>query len=392
MEHSNYNRFIGMMNYKRLNINETPVNTTYKLTVNASKGSNTTRALSLNGNTLNTTWKTGETVNVYNTSSVLLGTLTAQSDGSNTILSGTLTTAPSVNDVLTLKFLSDSYTSQTGTLEHIAANCDYATASVTVNAVSGNNITTTDATFANQQAIVKFTLKDKADGTSSLNATQLVVNDGGTSYTVTPASPTDVLYVAIPGISNQNVSLTATVGSDTYNFSKTGITFANSQYYIINVKMTREAKDADIGKIIATNGCIYDDVTTANSHSTAAAMIAYIGNESNCTHGLALALTNCPNTQTFHDGTFIDSNTPTLSVSGGTWRIPSLQDWNTMNSNIHTHSAILNLSDGDYWTSTSHSTSGYAYKAVISQSGTMVDTSQPDNKNTALNVRAVLAF
>ena len=46
-----------------------------------------------------------------------------------------------------------------------------------------------------------------------------------------------VIFVAIPGFSDQTVNLTATVGSDTYTFTKKGITFTNGKYYEINVKM-----------------------------------------------------------------------------------------------------------------------------------------------------------
>ena len=86
---------------------EQPVsNNTYTMTVNASKGEDvaTTRDLALVGSTLNSTWKTGETVKVYNSSSEELGTLTAQSNGASTTLSGTLTGTIAVDNVLTLKF------------------------------------------------------------------------------------------------------------------------------------------------------------------------------------------------------------------------------------------------------------------------------------------------
>jgi len=72
--------------------------------------------------------------------------------------------------------------------------------------------------FVNQQAIVKFTLKE-ADGTTLLNPTALTINYGSGSLELTsiPAATyttngNGVLYVAIPGFSGQNVTLTATCG------------------------------------------------------------------------------------------------------------------------------------------------------------------------------------
>jgi hypothetical protein len=48
-----------------------------------------------------------------------------------------------------------------------------------------------------------------------------------------------VLFVAIPGFSNLTLTLTATVGSDTYTFAKSDITFVNGKYYEITVKMKK---------------------------------------------------------------------------------------------------------------------------------------------------------
>lgn len=215
---------------------------TYTLTVNATKGGEEvgTRALSLDGTTLNAAWTEGETVTVYNvTRSIeLSGTLMAQSSGTSTTLEGSLTGTIENGDKLKLKFRSPDYDTQAGTLEYIAANCDYAEAEVDVSDASTPSVTTTAATFINQQAIVKFTLRDKADN-SALNASSLTVNEGINSYTVTPTSATDVVYVAIPGFSNQTVTLTANVGNNYYMYSNPSVTFANSQYYAISVKMPK---------------------------------------------------------------------------------------------------------------------------------------------------------
>ena len=274
----------------------TPVDGTFTLTVDASKeGTKGTKQLGLDGSTLNATWAAGEQVKVYN-GDTLLGTLTPQTTGSaHTKLSGTLEGTIAVGDVLTLKFLSPDYGSQDGTLAYIAANCDYAVATVTVSGFSGDATktikTTGHANFVNQQAIVKFSLKNTSN--ADISATQLVVNDGATDYTINPASAASEIYVAIPGFSGQTVRLTATVGSVGYTYEKSGATFTNGQYYEITVKMTgpypllSTATTADYGKVVCAAGHLHDAKTAVPAGCTA---VGILGKVTSTGHGLILAL------------------------------------------------------------------------------------------------------
>jgi hypothetical protein len=239
-------------------ISEQPANPTgkYTMTINASKGGDaTTRALTLGRNdadtknVLNATWATTENVYVKKGDTWAGGSLQPEADGATATLKGTLTgITPASSDVLTLQFPrcgERDYSGQLGTLEDIAANFDYATATVTVASVSASgNIVPEEATttFDNQQAIVKFTLKDKGNGDAAISATKLVINDGTTDYTITPASATSEIYAAIPGFSGQTVTLTATAGGNTYSYEKTGVSFTNGQYYEITVKMAEVLK------------------------------------------------------------------------------------------------------------------------------------------------------
>jgi len=230
--------------------------TSFTLIVNASKGGEaSTRALSLDGKTLNATWTEGDEVTVFNVTkdTELGGSLVAQSSGSTTQLWGELTGTIENGDKLTLKFLSPNYSEQDGTLTGSANSidkvCDYAEASVEVSGVTSSVITTTDASFENRQAIVKFSLVDEADGTSSLNATQLTVTADGATYTVTPASASSVLYVAVPSITGKSVALAASVGFYRYVYERPSATFAEGKYYEVGVKMTRQA--VDLSKLTA---------------------------------------------------------------------------------------------------------------------------------------------
>ncbi len=167
--------------------NQQPVNPTgkYTMTVNATKGDDAqTRGLSLSGKTLNVNWANTDQVSVFPEawSRTAYGTLTAAaSDNCTTSLTGDLTTAPTAGDHLNLLFprATWDYTGQTGVLlsaaNSIEKKYDYALANVEVASVDGNKITTGNAAFASQQAIVKFILKKKSDN-SSLNASSLTVS------------------------------------------------------------------------------------------------------------------------------------------------------------------------------------------------------------------------
>ncbi len=220
-----------------------PVVKTYTMTVDAQKGSNGTRALVLDGTTLNSTWTEGDPVEVYKGEDHI-GTLTAQSTGANTSLKGTLTGELNVDNKLTLKYLSPNYNSQKGTIASISENCDYSVATVKVTNIDGGNISTENANFENQQAVVKFTLKN-AVGSSLLNSTSFRMTDGTSMVTLTDI-PADtyttngdgVLYVAFPvHVDNPDITLYAVVGDDVYSFEKADVPFENSKYFGVTVKM-----------------------------------------------------------------------------------------------------------------------------------------------------------
>ena len=130
------------------------------MTVNASKVA-VTRALSLEGNTLNAEWKEGEEVNVYDVAGAVFGMLTAQSSGVSTTLKGELTGTVVVDDELRLVFIEGNYSAHDGTLtgtdNSIDKLCDSAVATVKVTEVDGTKVSATDAAFKNQQSIVMFT-------------------------------------------------------------------------------------------------------------------------------------------------------------------------------------------------------------------------------------------
>ena len=259
---------------------------TYTMTIQATKGNDaTTRALSLSGTSLIATWKKNETVDVYkvtveagNNVYTSVGTLTAQADGETATLSGNLTGTFEKNDNLALFFHGGvlDYRDQTGTLDNIASKYDYATAYTEVSEVDGSNITVVDAgtkdetiPFDNQQAIVKFTLKDKTTGDPISMKSLRLHDENGKIFdisdflnesdhmgdiVVTRSTAGSEFYVAIkteedyvePNLvpSSLNLTLTATDDTDIYTYTKSGVQFECGKYYEITVKMQKSAPAA----------------------------------------------------------------------------------------------------------------------------------------------------
>lgn len=228
---------------------------TYTLTIDASQGEDPlTRALTTDGTNISATWTRGDLVSVYNVtkSAALGGTLTALSSGTTVKLSGELTGTVEAGDVLKLTYqTTDDFTGQDGTLEYILDNYDYATASITVSAVSDEKIipTSTSVSFQNQLAIVKFTLLNSTTS-AALNTSSIRISANGVAYTITPAGNGNVFYMAFPKFSYPGISLVTKVNGQLYNYAYYGTkaeeasyhvnnysTFDPGKYYKISVKM-----------------------------------------------------------------------------------------------------------------------------------------------------------
>ena len=220
---------------------EAPAEGGYFLSVEATKGLNT-KALLLDGSTLNAHWASGEKVGVY-VNGVRRGQLTAtpEADATKATLSGTLTGSIAVNNTLLLLFpdrgdISEGskwdYTNQHGAAPdgELAAKFDYATATLTVSGIEGSNVTTTgSASFQNEQSVYRFDfkvgseLKAVKSFTVSSNRNQLVTsrsynngwvsNHGDLTVTLTGDGATSP-YVSLR---NENISQ-----EDTYSFLVVG--------------------------------------------------------------------------------------------------------------------------------------------------------------------------
>ena len=187
-------------------------------------------------------------------------------------------------------------------------------------------------------AVLNFTISGLEAGDPQ-NVT-LWINDGQdypVAGSVTPnALGVATFAVGVKGgstISNRENNLT--VGSSNFTLPSS-TTFAAGKIYNItrNVALTNVTA-SDIGKLIGSDGSIYSTQAAATAaNTTAVAMIAYVGNESNCSHGLAIALENVGNGNTWDSAAGLcnawNESTSPKKVTGGTWRLPTIIDWQYM--------------------------------------------------------------
>ena len=270
-----------------------PTQNTVTMTVKASKDEVAgTRGLSLNGKTLNAVWKTTDEVKVYiqNHWDAPVGTLHPTSNTSGTAtLTGSVTGVNENAQIVLCMGGNGAYydfTGQKGVLlssvdpvNSIESKYDYATAPapeaspfyahflkdgdneiLTLSSSNNNtkydlNYTEATASFKNRAAIVKFILKDKANASKVVKASQfdisctssnISVTEGSTgneTLSVVPDTPTDELYVAIVCKNGENSSTyTFTAQSDdVYTVNKelgSGCLFTPGKYYEITLNMT----------------------------------------------------------------------------------------------------------------------------------------------------------
>ena len=291
----------------------------------------TTRAITESGTTLVTSWAENEKVALIHNGVSDEMTVRSVSGGVATI-TGTITGSPSGNDDVTIIYpstaadgttgnvKSDWLSAQDGTLKgtsgtSIEEKYDVRKGTGNLNA-TGTSLSGT-VSLTNQNAIFKLTLKN-IDATADVSATSVKIynQDNTLLTTVTPASGYDkVMYVALPTTAT-TLKFAVTDGTTNYFNMASGLTLGTN-YYQSTVKL------ATVGDVILSTGKCAKAGTAG-----AVAMIAYLGNGSDCTNGLAIQLNSSPEYKTWSEaGTYAAGLT---AVPGGTWRLPSKADWQNM--------------------------------------------------------------
>ena len=206
-----------------------------------------------------------------------------------------------------------------------------------------------------QFAIFKFTVKN-ADASATIDVKPLTVTIGTQNYVITPASATSTLFAALPAVSSQTVSFSAT-GSDskTYTCSKDGVTFAAGKYYQSTLKMAfaatytllSAATTSDVGKVVCAAGHLHDAKTAVPTGCTA---VGILGKVTDTGHGLILALQDATaqTWETINGWASTDTYaSTTLKVLPNATARGSLTSYTTLGSTAVSNWAVAQKSDYD---------------------------------------------
>ena len=222
---------------------ETAAQEVWTLKVEAGdKGDAVTKALEMNTNgTIKSEWTQNDEVVVHKyldngqlTLVANIGTLSAETGGEHTTFSGSLTSVEglSVGSKLRLSYpdYNTDYRGQDGTLQYISDHCNFSFAEVEITDLNTEThvISTTNAAFKNCQAIWKMKFQD-ADG--DINVTSVTIaadyiknyTSGSLAFigqiTITPATPTNEIWVAVSSMNRDNNYVIKCVTSDSRKLS-----------------------------------------------------------------------------------------------------------------------------------------------------------------------------
>ena len=228
----------------------------------------------------------------------------------------------------------DPCITQTGTLDDINANFAAISGTETM-FVFDSEVTLPDVTMMPAMCIWKFSFTDGTDDITSA-VTKLVVDFPANSmtYTVTPTS-LDNIYVAMYGdiINGQPVSVIAQTDLGVYRKTAASVSLASGTTYTsTGLELTSaaitNAVAGDIGKLVGADGNIYPNADIATAFGTSGvAMIGYVGDESDCTHGVAVALDDENGKAKMELSAATAACAAKDAVPDGTWRLPSRKDW-----------------------------------------------------------------
>ena len=270
---------------------------TITATVSSDDGA-TTRALSIDGDNIASTWETTDQFAILfnDGSNNVKRTATVQSiNGSNVTITFTIPESLASNTACTIVYpasaanaantgadVATALAAQDGTI----GNCpEVRVGTATID--KDNHSLSSVTKLAAQNAIFKFTLQDLSAAAKS--ATEFKVSDGSGNVmtTVTPGSASGELYVALPVMAAGTYWFNATIDSKPYIAkATTAAATVAGKYYQTTVKM------ATIGDVILDDG----KFAARSSTGTKVAMIAYLGSDNGeaapYNHGLALAMSD----------------------------------------------------------------------------------------------------
>ena len=228
----------------------------YNVTLTASMGDADTRALSEGtGNAIIASFAENDEVVVVKANGTSVGTLTAQTAGESTTLSGTLDAKTlEVNEVVKLRYRSATanYDGQVGTLDGIAANQDYEEGTLTVTSTDPLTFNSNSVTLLAKQSITKFTFKDvstnaavsvKTFGIAAVGLVQSIAANGtetAGAVTGTLGTASSDVYVALrTSSSSQAYSFTVKDNDGNWYTATKNAKLTNCKNYVATVKLTK---------------------------------------------------------------------------------------------------------------------------------------------------------
>ena len=179
----------------------------WHVTLTASMGDETTRALSADGNTITASFAENDEVKVLKSDGTLVGTLTVKTAGASTTLDGIISGTFSVNEELTCRYRSETanYDGQNGTLAGIATGQDYAEGKLIVSATDPLAFKSSHVSLAAKQSITKFSftcggspVSVKTFGIAATGLVQSIAADATSTETV--GAVTGELDTALPNV------------------------------------------------------------------------------------------------------------------------------------------------------------------------------------------------
>lgn len=228
--------------------------------------------------------------------------------------------------------------------------------------------------LTNYFAVVAFTLKDgkgtaettdDVDVTSTITEMTIELPDYSRTYTITREAAAGPIYVVLNQTDDTDaINITATGGGKTYTKSYTK-GYTKDNFYQQGLLMTKgpaavahALSAAVVGDVVGSDGHSYNGTEYNNLPTgvTAVAKVCYVSGDG---HGLALALENEGWMDWSTAKTTCEAHTP--AVTGGTWQLPSRDDWNNMITAAGSYTALrdgfssfggTNMNANIYWSST----------------------------------------
>jgi hypothetical protein len=261
------------------------------------------------------------------------------------MLATSVATDAAVNADANVKY--EALATQDGTLTNLASKLDLA---VFDGSLTSEAALPASASMTNQLAILAITLKDNAATPTEITSiTSLTIGDGTNTYTVSRSAAAGPIYVAIRPVTSANIDITANDGSQCYNKSLTGKTYAADNGYSVSWKMPEalisNANTLDYGMVVCAAGHLHLAKTAVPSGCTA---VGILGKVTATGHGLILALKNATSQDwnTINGWTSVDTYaSTTLKVLPDDAARGSLTSYTTLGSTAVSNWAVAQKSD-----------------------------------------------